>query len=651
MQPVLSFETMEIPVGDFGIKSCLPDLTGQINVQNRTRFTLDEDDEIFEAYGQAAGAYPYQQRVGYTRGLKKSPVNVAVLENKYLKAVFLTDFGGRLWSLTDKISGRNLLYTNDVLRASNLAICGAWFSGGVEWNVGMIGHSPFTAEPLFVAQLKRDNGVPVLRMYEYERLRGVTFQMDFWLDEEDRFLNCRMRIDNTSSQVVPMYWWSNIAVPEYEGGRIAVPADNAFTHDHGVIRKTSIPLPDGEDVSYYCTLPMPVDYFYNIPKGQRKYIASFDAQGYGLLQISSDRLQGRKLFSWGHTTASRRWQEFLTERQGPYIEIQAGLGKTQYGCLPMPPHTAWEWVEQYGAIQVEPEILSLPFSDFSSIVTQKVAKVFEKARPEYQLASTKAMAKEYARQIRPASPFGMLADACREAAGERCLPKHLDFSAPDEGVARWINFLKTGSLSIPDVNDQPTEMFCEEVVFQKLLQHSKTDEGDNWFVWYHLGLIWLYKKDYERAVDALERSLEKEENAWAYHALACVNVTQCRAETAKEYILHGYEMQKQRYAYVLETFKILLDCKAFDEIVEIYHSIAKEMQDDGRLRMLYITALGRRGDCEAALALLEENGGLVVADTREGEDSLAALYEEIYTDVYKTRPPVIPKVFDFRMFV
>ena len=47
-----------------------------------------------------------------------------------------------------------------------------------------------------------------------------------------------------------------------------------------------------------------------------------------------------------------RWQHFLTEDAGPYIEIQAGLGKTQYGCLPMAPHTAWEWLEQYGPVQL-----------------------------------------------------------------------------------------------------------------------------------------------------------------------------------------------------------------------------------------------------------------------------------------------------------
>ena len=32
-----------------------------------------------------------------------------------------------------------------------------------------------------------ESGEPVLRMYEYERIRKVPYQMDFWLGEKDRF--------------------------------------------------------------------------------------------------------------------------------------------------------------------------------------------------------------------------------------------------------------------------------------------------------------------------------------------------------------------------------------------------------------------------------------------------------------------------------
>ena len=43
-------------------------------------------------------------------------------------------------------------YTNDVIRFRNLAIRNAWFSGGVEWNCGIIGHSPFTCSAMYCAK-------------------------------------------------------------------------------------------------------------------------------------------------------------------------------------------------------------------------------------------------------------------------------------------------------------------------------------------------------------------------------------------------------------------------------------------------------------------------------------------------------------------
>lgn len=232
------------------------------------------------------------------------------MENDHLKAVFLPEYGGRLWELWDKNTGKNLLYTNDVLRFSNLAIRNAWFSGGVEWNISLIGHTPFTTEPLYTAVTKTEAGAPVLRFYEYERIRKVPYQMDFWLKEEDRFLNCRMRIVNESDQVVPMYWWSNIAVPEYEGGHVTVPARKAFTNSEGGVYKVDIPMVNGVDVTDYKKIPRSVDYFFDLDEDKPKYIANMDGKGYGLLHVSTRRLGSRKLFSWGNSQASDHWQGF-----------------------------------------------------------------------------------------------------------------------------------------------------------------------------------------------------------------------------------------------------------------------------------------------------------------------------------------------------
>lgn len=160
MKPILTFQEETFTVSDLGPASSTPDLIPGSNIQNKTHFYLDEYDEIYEGYGKLLTSYPYRQYNCYNRKLQQKNLKTAILENDYLKAVFLPEMGGRLWSLLDKKTGRNLLYTNDVIRPGNLAIRNAWVSGGVEWNIGMIGHTPFTMETLFTASLEDESGTP-----------------------------------------------------------------------------------------------------------------------------------------------------------------------------------------------------------------------------------------------------------------------------------------------------------------------------------------------------------------------------------------------------------------------------------------------------------------------------------------------------------
>ena len=107
----LRFEWKNMLAADLGEESCVPDLLGEQILQNSLKFYLDETDEIYEGYGKVADSYPYRQRNNYKRQLKEKQIRTAVLENNQLKAVFLPDYGGRLWELWDKNENRNLLYT------------------------------------------------------------------------------------------------------------------------------------------------------------------------------------------------------------------------------------------------------------------------------------------------------------------------------------------------------------------------------------------------------------------------------------------------------------------------------------------------------------------------------------------------------------
>lgn len=638
MKPVLTFQEETIPMTDLGERSCLPDLSGEVIIQNYLKFDLSEDDELFEGYGQLRNAYPYRKFDSYNNTLTEKPVRTAVLENDFLQAVFLPELGGRLWRLIDKETGCNLLYTNDVIQFRNFAVCNAWFSGGVEWNVGIIGHTPFTTAPLYTATLQTEGGDPVLRMYEYEAIREVTYQMDFWLEEDSRFLNCRMRLANDGDETVPMYWWSNIASPEYEKGRIVVPADEAYGYEEGRIRK--VPVPGSFDQTEYRHIPSSCDHFFDIPEVTPRYIANLNREGYGLLQYSTQRLRGRKLFSWGHTEASDRWQEYLTRDAGPYLEIQAGLGKTQYGCIPMPPHRVWEWMEQYGAVRLPQELMCATPEARHQALTKKLAEENRIPPLEEKLCRTKAMAKQPAALVSSGS--------CQGAFAKRGVcTAHLEFTAEGEGAEQWNTFLTTGKLHEPAPQERPWEFFCDKESFALLKKTAQEQNRDNWYAHYLLGVRYYENEEYSQAEAAWSRSLSLKENPWALHGLACATRLDGRLNKSIAYMEKGIGWMKTDCSYLKEGFRLLHLCGGFETIIRLYDRLAPKEQEIPRVKFYCINAWHRLGQHQKAMDLLEENGGLDMEDLREGEDSITQLWKELHTSLYGD-PGTIPHRYHFK---
>ncbi|MCZ7545460.1 MAG: DUF5107 domain-containing protein [Anaerolineae bacterium] len=381
----LRLETWSMPAADLGPENPLPPLR-----HFRELHAIESAPGIPEAmlanmaYGHVPNTLPYAMQDGYARALQERAFRVAVLENETLRATFLLEFGGRLWSLVHKPSGRELLSVNPVLQLANLAIRNAWFCGGVEWNIGTIGHSPFTCAPLFAARVTGAEGAPVLRLYEWERIRQTPFQIDAFLPDGSPVLFVRVQITNPHPHETPMYWWSNIAVPESPETRVVAPADAAYRFGYKRTGLMLIPVPEfeGVDFTYTTNVDHAADFFFHIPDDARHWIAALDAAGRGLVQVSTRRLVGRKLFLWGTGPGGRKWQRFLapTAAQG-YLEIQAGLARTQMEHLAMPSGATWSWLEAYGLLEADADAVhGVRWADARGAVSDALERLIPRAR-------------------------------------------------------------------------------------------------------------------------------------------------------------------------------------------------------------------------------------------------------------------------------
>ena len=657
----LRIEKLTLPSVDFNGVSSLPSISENLRLSfMQNEFELGEDDGLFINYGMVDYAFPYKAQDNYTRTLTNREQSVVVLENEFLKATFFPQFGGKLHSLFDKKENKDLLFSNSVVRPCHLGVRNAWMSGGVEWNCGYVGHNAFTCDMMHTAVTKLDDKTPVLRFYQFERIRKVVYQMDFFLPEGSKLLFVRTKIINPSFDVVPMYWWSNIATPDVQGNRVIVPVNNTYTARDSHPVKIAVPEYNGIDVTYPADNVISIDYFWNIPEEDRKFICQVDKDGYGLVQTSTKRLKGRKLFVWGNSKGGDRWKNFLTadDESGSYIEIQAGLAKTQYECLPMPPNTVWEWVEAYGAIHTDSKKAHGSWDEAKSEAACRLNELITENELENLLRSTKKMASSPAEKtLFSADGWGALEQKRKKLSSDRAMCDYLDFGDPSEEQAPWLSLLLSGTVGEHNPENPPISYIYGKEwteLLQRAVAHS---DKDNWFAWLQLGLNTFTQKDYERAEKMLKKSIELKESPWALYSLAILNRDRGEHKKEVELMLRAFNLRPDDLSLAKEVLRSLYNNKDFYNLSKVYESMPPKIRQEPRCMCYYAFSLLDGGKLSAAEEILYKDGGILLPDIRECETITLDLWvatqkkkAEINGKVFDEKNINPPTFVDFRMF-
>lgn len=671
----LRLDTWTLPAADFPQENPLPPLAG-IN----TASAVIPDDVPMDLYidrGWEANILPYRLQDQYTRHRRPRALKTAVLENEHLRATFMLDLGGRLWSLFDKQSGKELLHVNPVFQPANLAARDAWFSGGVEWNIGIIGHCPFTCSPLFAARVD-DNGRPVLRLYEWERIRRVLFQIDLWLDGP--WLFSRVRIINPHDATIPMYWWSNIAVDEKPDVRVLSPADKAYRHDYdGKLVAHDVPIYDGMDVSYPAHRPAAADLYFRIPEGRRPWIAALDGRGLGLVHTSTSRLSGRKMFNWGVNSGGRHWQEFLAASGHAYIEIQGGLCRTQGEYAPMPAKTQWSWLEAYGPLLADPGIIH--GQDWHAAFThaeQRLDQLLSKDALDREHDRTAPLADRPPLEIlHEGSGWAALEEKRLAACGSATETVHGVFESAARAIpfpestlgpeqSQWLALIRDGALPPRNPADGIGTLQASSE-WRHLLEQSLSRSGDHWLTWLHLGIARYRAADLAGAKAAWEQSNQATSNTWACRNLAVLasirdNPTAGDIDETIELYLEAASLAPDLVPLAIEAAGVMLRLGRIDELLEFIATRPPAVRQVGRLRLMHAEASLKRGDPDVVKAFFDQP--MDIANIREKEISLSelwfdwqqaveerrlgrALSEEERTQLRKNVPP--PAEFDFRL--
>lgn len=623
--------TLELTGSKFIAENKLPKFREK--TQNRILDGEDllENEKYLYGYQTGDRFLPYLIQDLYTRDRKPVSLKSIVMENDDVKATFLPEFGMRLYSLYSKKQQRELLYVNPVMQIANLAIRHAWFSGGIEWNVGQLGHTFTTCESVFVAVCKDETGTEFLRMYEYERCKELYRNIDFYLHGEH--LAAYVRMINPKDEKIPSYWWTNIAVPEEKQVRIfsgtqeviyIKPSSNESQNatkgmGHGQLPNlASLP---GRDASYPENFDYASEYFFQNEKTpDQTWEAAVYNDNTVFYERSSTFLPYRKMFCWGKHRGGKRWQDFLScEDSADYVEIQAGLAPTQVHGIIMDEKAVWDFVQIFGGT-------SLDYGQVNGEWNAGRQKVFEKIDTELPGETIEILLEKYRKNAKN-PPIRMLHSgngfgAIEEIRSPGSTPEGLIFPQASIGEKElmWLNLLRHKQINDIDIFDFP-KSYMIDMRYENLLLEAC--DKNSYTACNLLGIMYLENGFDDKAKEYFKKSVSILPNPLAYRNLYIVEKENDK-EQALIYFNKAIELLEDNVTreYAEEYIDALNERKLFSKAWDFYATLKDDVKESQRVLLKMLEPAVESENLDFLKAQYRKE----FATVREGERGLTEYY-------------------------
>jgi Domain of unknown function (DUF5107) len=617
-----------------------------------------DETEGYYVFGQES-LMPYQLCDNYDRSQTEGSLPAIFIENEKLKLMLYPTLGGRLASIYDKEQQRELLFCNPVFQPANLGILNAWFSGGIEWNAIIPGHTPFGCAPIFAGVIETEKG-PILRLYEFERRREAAWQIDLFLPPDEAKLWIHPKLINPNTHSIQAYWWTNIAAPLEEGLRILSPADYCIEHVQPDDHLESFPFPhrQGYDGSYPTNYNYAASVFFRRPKQERPWLSAVYEDGHALLHTSTPTALGRKLFVFGGHAGGQRWMDYLSiPGKGNYIELQAGITPTQNQQVTLGPNEKLEWTECIMPLQLGTALTHQP--DYHT-AQDRVEAMIEEYAPLDELAQFDTWLEAHSDSpidavLQHGSAWGMLF----ERMDDHPLSPGLSFSAPVTCEGLWSELLQDGTFSPETIRQSPTSWAVSER-WIALLQESIIQHETTWLHELLLGVAILDKKEYDQAQVHFETSIRLEDTYMARRHLALTCIHRNDIDGAKEEYLRAWTLSDESSPLAVEICGFFQEQGRLSDLEHFLSQLPPTVLAHERVRLACAAVAMDRGELDAVRDILAGT----FCDVREGEVLLTDLWfrshlqdaeqrlgrslnDEEKAEIMGSNPP--PREIDFRM--
>lgn len=306
--------------------------------------------------GTNKNIYPYHSFDGYSVTPRKQQWKIIKLENDYIEVYVLPQAGGKVWGAIEKSTGKEFIYRNEVMKFRNIAMRGPWTSGGIEFNFGIIGHSPATANPVDYVTKENVDGSVSCFVGNIDLPSRTQWRVEICLPKDKAYFETRVLWNNPTSLPQSYYNWMTGAAVVTDDLEFFYPGNQALEHNGEVnpwpVDKEGNNMAQYRNDAFGSHKSIHVVGEYNDFMGGYYHKSKF---GFGHWALYDD-MPGHKLWLWSQAREGAIWENLLTDKDGQYMEFQAGRGFNQYAPsefrspisqMTFPPNLTDSWKEMW----------------------------------------------------------------------------------------------------------------------------------------------------------------------------------------------------------------------------------------------------------------------------------------------------------------
>lgn len=268
--------------------------------------------------------YPYFRFDGFTDQGSMKNWKFVDLENEYIKLSITPEIGGKIWGAYEKSTNFPFVFFNNVVKFRDIAMRGAWTSGGIEINFGDIGHDPTVATPVDYMHRSNADGSVSCFIGSYDWASRSKWVVEVNLPKDKAVFTTKSTWYNASPLDQTYYHWMNAGFRAKGNLELAFPGTNYIGHG-GELENYPINKA-GKEISFYEKNNFGSYKSYHVLGKPGDFYGGYwhdDMVGFVHHSPYFEKL-GKKIWIWGLSRQGMIWENLLTDTDGQYVELQSG---------------------------------------------------------------------------------------------------------------------------------------------------------------------------------------------------------------------------------------------------------------------------------------------------------------------------------------